>query len=112
MKEELKKQFSSCTDLKDKDGNILGAVCVATGKDLGKKDIILMPKDGDTRSVRSTTELINKLADINVPFEERKRVVDFTADRLRALELEEISERFKISPLGAKQSKKTKGEIK
>jgi len=85
MKESAK--FTSTMDVKDKSGNLLGAVCVAPAKEIGKRDILLMDEKS-TQSVRSITELINMLSKKNVSFEERKQVLDFLSERLRYLEQE------------------------
>ncbi|MDD1764293.1 MAG: hypothetical protein LUQ70_06215 [Methanobacteriaceae archaeon] len=85
MKESTK--FTSTMDVKDKSGNLLGAVCVAPAKEIGKRDILLMDEKS-TQSVRSITELINMLSKKNVSFEERKQVLDFLSERLRYLEQE------------------------
>ncbi|MGZ4856875.1 MAG: hypothetical protein ACXVZU_00730 [Methanobacteriaceae archaeon] len=85
MQEENKNKFISSKDVKDKNGNVLGAVCVAPAKEIGKRDIMLMETSG-TQSVRSITELINMLSKKDVSFEERKLVLDFLSERLRALE--------------------------
>ena len=75
----------------------VGAVCVAMRKDFGKKgserkvDIIFMPEDSGAWSVRSVTELMNILWNWKVSFEDRKRVFDFVAERLRVLAAEEAS---------------------
>jgi hypothetical protein len=74
-------------DVKDKSGKLLGAVCVAPAKEIGKRDILLMDEKS-TQSVRSITELINMLSKKNVSFEERKQVLDFLSERLRYLEKE------------------------
>jgi hypothetical protein len=74
-------------DVKDKSGKLLGAVCVAPAKEIGKRDILLMDENS-TQSVRSITELINMLSKKNVSFEERKQVLDFLSERLRYLEKE------------------------
>jgi hypothetical protein len=74
-------------DVKDKSGNLFGAVCVAPAKEIGKRDILLMDENS-TQSVRSITELINMLSKKNVSFEERKQVLDFLSERLRYLEKE------------------------
>ena len=100
MKEE--KKFLSTMDVKDKYGNILGAVCVTPSKEIGKRDILLMDEKSMTQSARSTTELINMLSKKNVTFEDRKLVLDFLSERLRNLE--------QNMPLSA--SKKTKKSIK
>jgi hypothetical protein len=70
-----------------------GAVCVALSKNIGRKerkvDLIFMPEEKGAFSVRSTTELMNILANWKVSFEERKRVFNFVAERLRVLTAEE-----------------------
>lgn len=72
-----------------------GAVCVALSKHIGRKerkvDVIFMQEEEEKGawSVRSTTELMNILAHWQVSFEERKRVFDFVAERLRVLAAEE-----------------------
>jgi hypothetical protein len=70
-----------------------GAVCVALSKNIGRKelkvDLIFMPEEEGAFSVRSTTELMNILAHWKVSFDERKRVFDFVAERLRVLAGEE-----------------------
>jgi hypothetical protein len=101
MKEENKNKFISSKDVKDKNGNILGAVCVAPAKEIGKRDILLMETNG-TQSVRSITELINMLSKKDVSFEERKLVLDFLSERLRTLEQNMVPDTSKIS----KKSKK------
>ncbi len=88
MVKETKYNYISSMDVKDEKGNILGAVCVSPAKELGKRDIILMDENSGSFSVRSTTELINMLSKKKVPFEERKQVLDFLAERLRFLEQE------------------------
>ncbi|MGZ4862200.1 MAG: hypothetical protein ACXV2E_05405 [Halobacteriota archaeon] len=81
----------SCTDVRYVRDNktLAGAVCVALSKNVGRKDrkvdLIFMPEEKGAFSVRSTTELMNILAEWKVSFEERKRVFDFVADRLRML---------------------------
>ena len=68
---------------------LTGAVCVALSKNVGRKDrkidLIFMPEEIGAFSVRSTTELMNILANWKVSFEERKQVFDFVAERLRML---------------------------
>lgn len=88
MKKETKHNYISSMDVKDEMGNVLGAVCVSPAKELGKRDIILMDENAGSFSVRSTTELINMLSKKNVPFEERKQVLDFLSERLSILEKE------------------------
>jgi hypothetical protein len=98
MKDE--KKFTSTMDVKDKNGNILGAVCVTPGKEIGKRDILLMDEKSGTHSARSTTELINMLSKKDVTFKERKLVLDFLSERLRNLEQN-------MSPSVSKKAKKT-----
>jgi hypothetical protein len=81
----------SCIDVRYVRDNkaLTGAVCVALSKNVGRKDrkidLIFMPEEKGAFSVRSTTELMNILANWKVSFEERKRVFDFVAKRLRML---------------------------
>ena len=80
---------TSCIDVRYERDNkrLTGAVCVALSKNVGRKDrkvdLIFMPEEEGAFSVRSTTELMNILAHWKVSFEERKRVFDFVAGRLR-----------------------------
>ena len=97
----------SCMDVKNEEGEVIGAVCIATGKDFGKKDIIYMQKQNNAYSVRSVTELLNKVAKNGVPFEERKSILDFASERLRALESNEISSGFKLGSLSANLNRKS-----
>jgi len=96
---ENEKSSSNCTDAKDVNGKILGAVCVSVGKKAGSRDILFMMRDdvdlrgkqihkGRAFSVRSVTEMLNILANWNVSYDERKRIHDFVTERLRALEQE------------------------
>lgn len=80
------KNIKACMDIKDKEGKTLGAVCVLKGKDLHKNDILFMPSNDNAFSVRSVTELVNKLSKKNISYEERKKVLDFTSERLSYLE--------------------------
>jgi membrane-bound ClpP family serine protease len=64
-----------------------------------------MDEESGSFSVRSTTELINMLSKKNVPFEERRHVLDFLADRLRYLE-QEITVNTLKSINDAKKKKK------
>jgi len=96
VKDENKNKFISSKDVKDKNGNILGAVCVAPAKEIGKRDILLMENSG-TQSVRSITELINMLSKKDVSLEERKLVLDFLSERLRTLEKGMLPDKPKTS---------------
>ncbi|MGZ4865556.1 MAG: hypothetical protein ACXV39_13165 [Halobacteriota archaeon] len=70
-----------------------GAVCVAPNKNIGRKerkvDIVFMPEEIGAWSVRSLTELMNILAQWKVSLEERKKIFDFVAERLRMLGAED-----------------------
>ena len=82
---------SNCTDVKNSDEKVLGAVCVSVGKKQGSRDILLMMRDDadvgcKTFSARSVTEMLNILSNWKIPFEERKRVHDFVTERLRLVE--------------------------
>ena len=99
MKEGEKPGDQNCIDVRYvKDNrNQMGAVCVALRKDFGKKgserkvDIIFMSENSGAWSVRSVTELMNILWQWEVSFDDRKRVFDFVAERLRVLAAEEAS---------------------
>jgi hypothetical protein len=90
-----KNEQTSCIDVRYVRDNmgapktLTGAVCVALNKNIGRKerkvDLIFMPQEKGSFSVRSTTELMNILESWKVSFEERKRVFDFVAERLRML---------------------------
>lgn len=87
----------SCTDVRYVRDNktLTGAVCVTLNKNIGRRerkvDIIFMDEEKGAWSVRSTTELMNILMNWKVSFEERKRVLDFVAGRLRVLAAEETA---------------------
>lgn len=78
--------FRNSMDLIDEKGNVWGAVLVSTSKEFGKRDIILMDEQSGSHSARSITELINMLSKKNVPFNDKKRVLEFLAERLKKLE--------------------------
>jgi len=86
MKNNVENKFFSSIDVKDRRGNIFGAVFVSPAKEFGKRDIILIDETKGTYSARSITELINMLSKRDVPFTEKKRVLDFLSERLRVLE--------------------------
>lgn len=90
MNDKIKNRFTSSIDLKDENGNVWGAVFVSTSKEFGKRDIILMDETSGTYSVRSITELINMLSRKNVSFLEKRKVLEFLAERLRILEQDAI----------------------
>lgn len=98
----------ACMDVKGKNEKIIGGVCIIPAKDFGKNDITFMPSDKETRSFRSTTELINTLTKLHASYEERKKVMDFIGERLRALESEEISGGGTVGPISLNGSQKRK----
>jgi hypothetical protein len=83
-------------------------VCVLPSKDFGKRDIIFVPTEGKAISVRSTTELINKLRDYEIPPAKITDTMTFVSGRLRGLESEEISLGVKAGGFGVEKSKKQK----
>lgn len=104
MYEKVENKFLSSIDLMDENGNVWGAVFVSPSKELGKRDIILMDEKSGTHSARSITELLNMLSKKNVPFTEKKRVLEFLAERLRTLEQD-----YKLYDFNTiKKDKKTK----
>jgi len=100
------KHYTSSMDVKDKNGDLLGAVCVTPSKEVGKRDIMLMAENSGTQSVRSTTELINVLSKKNVSLDDRKMVLDFLAERLGSLEQELAVKTLRSLDNKEKQSKK------
>lgn len=99
--------FLNSMDLKDEEGKVWGAVFVSTSKEFGKRDIILMDERTGTHSARSITELINMLSKKNVSFTDKKRVLEFLAERLRILEQDTKLYHF-TPPETKKTSKKDK----
>ena len=89
--------FRNSMDLMDENGNVWGAVFVSTSKEFGKRDIILMDERTGTHSARSITELINMLSKKNVSFTDKKRVLEFLAERLRILEQDSNMYNFNTS---------------
>lgn len=79
------KNESCCIDVY-KENELIGCVSVAVAKEPNKRDILFMDKEGDTFSVRSTTELMNLLTKLKITFEERKDIMNFVGERLRILE--------------------------
>ena len=73
----------ACLDLKNSEGQKVGAVCVTLSKvGKGKRDLIYMKVNGGALSARSNTELVNILIKEKIPYEERKRALDFIGERL------------------------------
>jgi hypothetical protein len=107
MKKKVEDNFLNSIDLKDEEGNIWGAVFVSTSKEFGKRDIILMDEKSGTHSARSITELINMLSKKNVSFNDKKRVLEFLAERLRILEQDTKIYDFN-TPVKTKENKKDK----
>ena len=67
-----------------------------------------MDKKSGTCSARSITELINMLSKKNVSFIEKRRVLEFLAERLRILE-QDYSKLYDFNkPKQNKNTKKTK----
>ncbi len=99
--------FLNSIDLKDEKGNVWGAVFVSTSKEFGKRDIILMDERSGTHSARSITELINMLSKKDVSFTDKKRVLEFLAERLRILEQDTKPYDFS-APVTKKENKKDK----
>jgi len=58
-------------------------ICVMPSKDSGETDMIILPSNEKAISVRSTTELINKLRSYGVPMEEIKNTLVFVDKILR-----------------------------
>ena len=88
MEKNEKNYENGCMDILDDKGEFLGSVCVLKGKDLGKSDIIFMPinEENNSFSVRSVTELANKMTKEMIPLKQRKEVLNFASDRLWYLE--------------------------
>jgi len=107
MRKKEEEHFQNSIDLSDEDGNVWGAVFVSTSKEFGKRDIILMDERSGTHSARSITELINMLSKKNVSFNDKKRVLEFLAERLRVLEKDTKKYDFN-APLKTKENKKDK----
>ena len=74
-------------DIKGENGKEL-TVCVVNSKEVGKRDIIIIPKPLDQRafSVRSLTELGNKLRGLKVPHNEVTKAIMFASEKLKELE--------------------------
>jgi hypothetical protein len=108
MIKKIENEFLNSIDLRDENGSIWGAVFVSTSKELGKRDIILMDEESGTCSARSITELINMLSKKNVSFIEKRRVLEFLAERLRILE-QDYSKLYDFNkPKQKKTTKKNK----
>jgi hypothetical protein len=107
MKKKVEDNFLNSIDLKDEQGNVWGAVFVSTSKEFGKRDIILMDERSGTHSARSITELINMLSKKNVSFNDKKKVLEFLAERLRTLEQDTKKYDFN-APVKTKENKKDK----
>jgi len=96
MKKEDK--FGGCLSV-DKEKGI--SVCILPSKDFGKRDIIIVTKEG-AKAVRSTTELVNKLIK-DYKIEHEKIVNDilpWVGEKLRDLEMEETEFGLKVMNSG------------
>lgn len=82
---KMSEREESSMDVRDKEGKIIGAICVLKGKNLQRNDIIFMPLKGDAFSVRSTVELINKISKF-ISYKELKMIIEFIARRLLYLD--------------------------
>lgn len=82
MKDADDNDFPFTLDLRDSDGKIWGTVSVIPSKETGKRDILFMDIHEGNVSVRSITELLNILEKKKVPFDERKKVLEFVAEKL------------------------------
>ncbi len=90
MRKNLKSNIPVTFDVRDDMGNTWAAVSVVPSKDPGKRDILLIDVNDGNFSVRSITELLNLLEKKKVPFDERKKVLEFLDERLQFLEQMEI----------------------
>ncbi len=90
MKDDIKDNLSFTMDLKDCNGDIWASVMIIPLKEAGKRDILLMDVVEGPYSARSITELLNLLEKRMVPFDDRRMVLEFLADRLHILELNGI----------------------
>ena len=86
MENKVKNNIPVTFDVKDNKGKVWAAVSVVPSKDIGKRDILLIDIKQGNFSVRSITELLNLLEKKKVPFDERKRVLEFLDERLQYLE--------------------------
>jgi hypothetical protein len=86
MNEDEEKLFPFTLDLKDEDGNVWATISVIPSKDAFKRDILLIDAEEGNSSVRSVTELLNLLEKRNISLEDKKRVIEFLAERLIFLE--------------------------
>jgi len=71
-------------DVRDEGGELIGTVCVVPAKEGGGREVVLMYRSGGTRSFGDIAALIRELERRGAPFEARKRVVSFIAERLTA----------------------------
>ena len=104
--EEL--SYKGCMDVKGKNGKE-ATICIATSKDFGKRDIIFVPKNNENAfSVRSVTELGNKLKKLQVPHEEIIKTIGFASEGLRDLESEKTRTEVETPIINVKRSKEIK----
>ena len=72
--------------IRNSDGEIIGDICSLPSKDIGRKDILFMPKKGQSKSMRSVVEFANYIEKENVPMIEREKAIDFLSDKLRVID--------------------------
>jgi len=85
-------------------------ICVMLNKNSGETDIIILPSDEKAISVRSTTELINKLRSYGVSIEEIKKALVFV-DHILRTRYYEVKKGLRIYVLRDKDTGKTDVKI-
>lgn len=86
MKKNGKIVFPFTMDLTDEKGNTWATISVVPSKNSFKRDILFMDPNNGNFSVRSITELLNMLEKYHISLEDKKKVVEFLAERLIYLE--------------------------
>ena len=99
--------------IRNSDGEIIGDICSLPSKDICRKDILFMPKKGQSKSMRSVVEFANYIEKENVPMIEREKAMDFLNERLRAIDDDFRSLSFN-TPIGGFEAKRreTRGNAK
>jgi hypothetical protein len=72
-------------DVENDSGKTIGCVYVSLGKTTWEREIGFMPIRGKAFSVRSSTELMNKLKTMGISIDDRKEAYDFIATTLKYL---------------------------
>lgn len=99
--------------IRNSNGEIIGDVCSLPSKDIGRKDILFMPKKGQSKSMRSVAEFANYLEKENTPMIEREKAMDFLNERLRAIDNDFRSLSFNTPVVGFEAKRKeTQGNTK